>query len=152
MLVTTGFFKNQKIIEVGKKTLTLLMETNSISLSKKYFRCIGLNTPPPPRHKAEHLLKWIVNTHSRNVKLFKEPKNRFQRINSTSLCSMSPYLQTFQGAQESIPSLAKQIPQNRILGFINVYKYYFYSVPCPHRLFKNPALRKQKRVLSHRLT
>jgi hypothetical protein len=32
-----------KIIEVGKKTLTLLMETNSISMSKKYFRCICLN-------------------------------------------------------------------------------------------------------------
>ncbi len=31
-----------KIIEVGKRTLTLLMETNSISLSKKYFRCICL--------------------------------------------------------------------------------------------------------------
>ncbi len=32
-----------KIIEVGKRTLTLRMETNSISMSKKYFRCICLN-------------------------------------------------------------------------------------------------------------
>jgi hypothetical protein len=32
-----------KIIEVGKRTWTPLMETNSISLSKEYFRCIGLN-------------------------------------------------------------------------------------------------------------
>ncbi len=45
---------------------------------------------------------------------------------------------------ESIPSLAKLIPQNRIQGFINVYKYYFYSVPYPHRLFKNPALYSRK--------
>ncbi len=49
------------IIEVGIKTLTLLMEINSITLSKKNFRCICLNrvgtvlsvrrifsTPPPP--------------------------------------------------------------------------------------------------------
>jgi hypothetical protein len=51
-----------KFIEVGIKTLTLLMETNSISLSKKNFHCICLNrvgtvlsvsrifSIPPPSH------------------------------------------------------------------------------------------------------
>ena len=33
-----------QITQVGKKTLTLLMETNSIPWSKKYFRCICLNS------------------------------------------------------------------------------------------------------------
>jgi hypothetical protein len=61
-----------KITQVGKKTLMLLMETNPIPRSKKYFRCICLNsvgtaesvgkifsTPPPPAHKASKLY-WNV--------------------------------------------------------------------------------------------
>ncbi len=63
-----------KIIEVGNKNLTLLMETNSISLSKKYFRCIGLNRvgtvlsvsrifsiPPPPAPGTKQSIKlyWV---------------------------------------------------------------------------------------------
>jgi hypothetical protein len=91
-----------KITQVGKKTLTLLMETNPIPGSKKYFRCICLNSvgtalsvsrifsisPPLRTKQLSFILKCIVNTTKYTepeCKTFKEPKNLFQGISAASL-------------------------------------------------------------------
>jgi hypothetical protein len=44
-------------------------------------------------------------------------------MKSEKVETQSPYLKTFKGPQESIPSLAESNPQNRYLGLLDVYKY-----------------------------
>ncbi len=61
----------------------------------------------------------------------------FQCFSDTDLFQTEPEFLNFQGAQESIPK--KPIPSGCVLPGGPVRQSYSYSVPIPHRLFKNSS-------------
>jgi hypothetical protein len=95
-------------------------------------------TPPPPPPPPRRILSpetqesipslFVVPTRqSLYFKTFMEPRNRFQGMNSASLCSLAgrydnPIPTRFLAPTDTY-RLAESIPRNLFLGSLNVYKY-----------------------------